>query len=142
MRQFKIQSDKLTDRDRNIERYFVDVNNMPDLTPEEEMEYAVKAREGCEASRLKLVECNLKFVISVAKMYQRGNPVTTLGDLVNEGNVGLIAASHKFDPTMGFKFISYAVWYIRARIQEFLSRDARTIKIPGRKIWALIYHTA
>ncbi|MEG0795446.1 MAG: RNA polymerase sigma factor RpoD/SigA, partial [Odoribacter sp.] len=102
------------------------------LTPEEEVGLAKKIKNGDTEAREKLVLCNLRFVVSVAKQYQ--NHGLTLGDLINEGNVGLIKAAECFDETKGFKFISYAVWWIRQSILQAMAENARLIRLPLNKI--------
>ena len=96
---------------KSIEQYFAEISKFELLTVEEELDLAVKISEGDEQARNKLVKANLRFVISVAKQYQ--NQGLSLSDLINEGNLGLIRATRSFDVTRGFKFISYAVWWIR-----------------------------
>ena len=114
MRSFKI-SQSITDRqDASLNSYFKDVSRQPMISQEEEIELTKKIKEGNEVAVKKLVEANLRFVISVAKQYQ--NKGLALVDLIQEGNIGLIEAARKFDETRGFRFISYAVWWIRQAI--------------------------
>jgi len=134
MRKFKVSKEIYTDRNDNINRYFDDVNKIPDLSADEEHEIAKLSKQGCEKSRNKLIKSNLKFAISVAKAYQNSNSLLNLNDLINEANLGLVEASETFEPEYGFKFISFAVWHIRRRIQESLSNNSRTIRIPINKI--------
>jgi RNA polymerase primary sigma factor len=135
MRQLKINK-RITSRDsESITKYFNEVNKIPLLTSEEENELANKASAGDEEALDKLVKGNLRFVISVAKQYQnRGLP---LGDLVNDGNFGLIRAAKKFDNNRGFKFISYAVWWIRQAIMQALAEQSRMIRIPNNQTASL-----
>ena len=135
MRQLKI-SKRITNRDsESITKYFNEVNKIPLLTSEEENELALKAASGDGVALDKLVKGNLRFVISVAKQYQnRGLP---LEDIINDGNVGLIKAAKKFDSNRGFKFISYAVWWIRQAILQSLAEQSRMIRIPNNQTASL-----
>lgn len=132
MRSFKI-SQSITDRqDASLNSYFKDVSRQPMISQEEEIELTKKIKEGNEAAVKKLVEANLRFVISVAKHYQ--NKGLALVDLIQEGNLGLIEAARKFDETRGFRFISYAVWWIRQAIIKALSDQCRTIRVPTNQV--------
>ena len=132
MRSFKI-SQSITDRqDASLNSCFKDVSRQPMISQEEEIELTKKIKEGNEAAVKKLVEANLRFVISVAKQYQ--NKGLALVDLIQEGNIGLIEAARKFDETRGFRFISYAVWWIRQAIIKALSDQCRTIRIPANQV--------
>lgn len=132
MRSFKI-SQSITDRqDASLNYYFKDVSRQPMISQEEEIELTKKIKEGDETAVKKLVEANLRFVISVAKQYQ--NKGLALVDLIQEGNLGLLEASRKFDETRGFRFISYAVWWIRQAIIKALSDQCRTIRVPSNQI--------
>ena len=132
MRSFKI-SQSITDRqDASLNSYFKDVSRQPMISQEEEIELTKKIKEGNEAAVKKLVEANLRFVISVAKQYQ--NKGLALVDLIQEGNIGLIEAARRFDETRGFRFISYAVWWIRQAIIKALSDQCRTIRIPANQV--------
>lgn len=134
MRQLKI-TPSLTVRTKAAEDYLRDINRLETITPEEETELAIRIQEGDDDAFRSLVEANLRFVFSVAKQYQgRG---MELMDLVNEGNIGLMKAALKFDPTRGFKFISYAVWWIRQQILQALSEQARLIRLPLNQVGAL-----
>jgi RNA polymerase primary sigma factor len=114
MRQLKIAT-QITNRDsQSVEKYLQDISKIPMIIPEEETTLAQKIRAGDERALEKLVKSNLRFVVSVAKQYQHQG--LTLSDLINEGNLGLIKAAQRFDETKGFKFISYAVWWIRQSI--------------------------
>lgn len=127
MNQIKI-TQSVTERTRTVEEYLRDVSRIPMITVEEESELAGRIRAGDEAARRKLVEANLRFVVSVAKMYTgRG---LDLPDLINEGNAGLIKAADKFDPTRGFKFISYAVWWVRQSILQAIAENGRMVRLP------------
>lgn len=133
MRELKI-TNSITNRDEGtLNKYLADVSNIEMITVEEEIELARKIRvEDDEQAMNKLVRSNLRFVISVAKQYQgQGLP---LQDLINEGNMGLIKAATKFDETKGFKFISYAVWWIRQSILQALSEQSRTVRVPYNQI--------
>ena len=131
MKQFKIQK-TLTDRsEKSVEKYFNDVNKQKEISPEEEVELSNRIKEGDEKALEELVVANLKFAISVAKKYQ--NMGLELTDLINEANIGLIKAAERFDSSRGFKFISYAVWWIRQSILQALSEKNRMIKIPSNK---------
>ena len=132
MRQLKITK-QITGRESySIEKYLQEIGKIHVLSPEEEADLAKKIRSGDRAAREKLVLSNLRFVVSVAKQYQ--NHGLTLGDLINEGNVGLIKAAECFDETKGFKFISYAVWWIRQSILQAIAENARLIRLPLNKI--------
>lgn len=132
MRSFKI-SQSITDRqDASLNSYFKDVSRQPMISQEEEIELTKKIKEGNEAAVKKLVEANLRFVISVAKQYQ--NKGLALVDLIQEGNLGLLEAARKFDETRGFRFISYAVWWIRQAIIKAISDQCRTIRIPANQV--------
>ena len=135
MKQFKVSKEIYTLRNDNINSYFNEVNSMEMLTPEEENLLAVKMSQGCQESKDRIIRANLKFVISVAKSYHRNNSFLTLEDLINEGNFGMIEAAEKFDPSYGFKFISFAVWHIRRRIRECITKNSRHIKIPENHVW-------
>lgn len=137
MRQLKI-SQKITNRDssKSFEKYLSDVRSIKSFeTPDDEYQCALKAYSGDKDAIKELVERNLKFVISVAKQYACS--LAPLEELVNEGNYGLIEAAEKFEPSRGFKFISYAVWYIRKNITDYMNRHSRSIRIPINKITEL-----
>ena len=125
-------SERITNRETNsFKRYLLEVDNIERLTTDEEYEVAMKAYEGDEVAKDELITKNLRFVISVAKQYETKD--LKLEELVNEGNIGLIKAANRFDPTKGFKFISYAVWWIRRCILEYITKNSRTIKITANK---------
>ncbi len=135
MRQLKI-SQSITNRDsKTLEKYFNEVSKEDLLTPEQEVDLARRIRTGDKQAHEKLVKANLRFVVSVAKQYQHSK--VPLNDLINEGNIGLVKAAQKFDETKGFKFISYAVWWIRQSIMQALADNSRFIRIPVNKVGAL-----
>lgn len=132
MRQLKI-TNKITNRDSDsIKSYLNEINKIKQLTEEEEIYLAEESQKGDEKARQKLITGNLRFVISVAKQYQ-GKGIN-FEDLVNEGNYGLIKAAERFDQTRGFKFISYAVWWIRQSILEALANNSRMVRLPTNQI--------
>jgi RNA polymerase primary sigma factor len=132
MRQFKI-SNTITNRDGNtVEKYFTEVGKQPLLSVEEEVALAKKIKKGDQNALDKLVKANLRFVVSVAKQFQYAK--IPFNDLINEGNLGLIKAAKLFDETRGFKFISYAVWWIRQSIMKALSDHSRLVRVPANKI--------
>lgn len=132
MRQLKITK-QITGRESySIEKYLQEIGKIHVLSPDEEANLAKKIKNGDSEARERLVLCNLRFVVSVAKQYQ--NHGLTLGDLINEGNMGLIKAAECFDETKGFKFISYAVWWIRQSILQAIAENARLIRLPLNKI--------
>lgn len=132
MRQLKITK-QITGRESySIEKYLQEIGKIHVLSPDEEANLAKKIKSGDRDARERLVLSNLRFVVSVAKQYQ--NHGLTLGDLINEGNMGLIKAAECFDETKGFKFISYAVWWIRQSILQAIAENARLIRLPLNKI--------
>lgn len=131
MKQFKIQQQITLRNERSIEKYFTEVSKEGVVTPKEEIELARKIKKGDAVAKEKLIKANLRFVISVAKNYQ--NNGLDLSDLINEGNIGLIRAAEDFDETKGFKFISYAVWWIRQSIIQSIADNKRVVKIPSNK---------
>ncbi|MBK7763928.1 MAG: RNA polymerase sigma factor RpoD/SigA [Bacteroidetes bacterium] len=132
MRQLKIAT-QITNRDSQaVEKYLQDISRIPMINAEEETVLAQKIRIGDNAALDKLVKSNLRFVVSVAKQYQHQG--LTLSDLINEGNLGLIKAAQRFDETKGFKFISYAVWWIRQSILQALAEQGRLVRLPQNKI--------
>jgi len=127
---------QITNRDsQSLDQYFADIGKIKLITPDEEVELAVKIRNGDANALEKLIKANLRFVISIAKMYQ--NQGLSLSDLINEGNIGLIKAASRFDETRGFKFISYAVWWIRQGITSAIADQTRVIRLPLNRIAAL-----
>jgi RNA polymerase primary sigma factor len=135
MRQLKISQNITTRENQSLEKYFQDVNRIDMITSEEEAELSKRIKEGDQAALEKLVRSNLRFVVSVAKQYQNKN--LTLNDLINEGNIGLIRAAEKFDHTRGFKFISYAVWWIRQSIMQAIAEKSRMVRMPLNRVGTL-----
>lgn len=132
MRQLKIAT-QITNRDSQaVEKYLQEVSKIPLITAEEETVLAQKIRMGDKRALEKLTTANLRFVVSVAKQYQHQG--LSLSDLINEGNLGLIKAAQRFDETKGFKFISYAVWWIRQSILQALAEQGRLVRLPQNKI--------
>jgi RNA polymerase primary sigma factor len=120
---------QITNREEaSLDKYLSEISKEPLLTPEEEVELAIKARDGDVKAAERLIRSNLRFVVSVAKQYQ--NQGLSLNDLINEGNLGLIKAVKRFDVTRGFKFISYAVWWIRQSIIQALNDNSKIVRIP------------
>jgi RNA polymerase primary sigma factor len=120
---------------QSLERYLQEIGEVPLLTPDEEIKLAKRIRKGDQAALEKLTKSNLRFVVSVAKQYQ--NQGLSLGDLINEGNLGLIKAAKRFDETRGYKFISYAVWWIRQSILQALAEQSRVVRLPLNRVGAL-----
>lgn len=132
MRQLKITK-QITNRDtKSLEKYFQEINKIDLITADEEVELAQRIKQGDQEALEKLVNANLRFVVSAAKQYQ--NRGLSLTDLINEGNLGLVKAAKRFDETRGFKFISYAVWWIRQSILQALSKNGKSIRLPQNKI--------
>ena len=132
MRQLKITKQITQRTDESISRYFQEISKYSMITAEEEVELSVRIRNGDAAALEKLVVSNLRFVISVAKQYQ--NQGLSFSDLINEGNVGLVKAAERFDETRGFKFISYAVWWIRQSIIQAISDQTRIVRLPLNRL--------
>lgn len=135
MRQLKIAV-KVTNRDTaSLDKYLQEIGKVDLITADQEVELARRIKEGDQVAMEKLVKANLRFVVSVAKQYQ--NQGLSLPDLINEGNLGLIKAAQRFDETRGFKFISYAVWWIRQSILQALAEQARIVRLPLNKIGSI-----
>ena len=135
MKQLKITK-SITNRDAGtLEKYLQDIAKESLISPEEEVELAQRIKEGDQRALDRLVKANLRFVVSVAKQYQ--NQGLSLQDLINEGNLGLIKAAQRFDETRGFKFISYAVWWIRQSILQAVAEQARIIRLPLNQVGAV-----
>ncbi|MBN1637479.1 MAG: sigma-70 family RNA polymerase sigma factor [Ignavibacteriales bacterium] len=120
---------------QSLDKYLQEIGKVDLLKPEEEIDLAVEIKKGHHSALEKLVKANLRFVVSVAKQYQ--NQGLSLGDLINEGNLGLIKAAERFDQTRGFKFISYAVWWIRQAILQALAEQSRIVRLPLNRVGAL-----
>lgn len=132
MRQLKI-SQSITNRESaSLQQYLSDIAKIPMVTPQEEVILTEKIRQGDQAALERLASANLRFVVSVAKQYESSG--FTLGDLINEGNLGLIKAAKRFDETKGFKFISYAVWWIRQSILQAINDQSRMVRLPANKV--------
>ena len=139
MREFKIIN-RITNTTDNISRYFSEINKYEILTPEKEAELAVKSKNGDLKAKELILKSNLRFVVSVAKAY--ASPQNPLEDLISEGNKGLVESIETFDPSTGFKFISYAVWHIRKNIFLYLNNVSRSVRIPSNITQQLRqYHT-
>jgi RNA polymerase primary sigma factor len=132
MRQLKITKSITNRESQSLEKYLQEIGKVELITPEEEVRLAAKIRQGCQKSLDRLTKANLRFVVSVAKQYQ--NQGLSLPDLINEGNLGLIKAAQRFDETRGFKFISYAVWWIRQSILQALAEQSRIVRLPLNKV--------
>src|SRR5438046_6012254 len=132
MRQLKITKSINNRESQSLEKYLQEIGKVELITPEEEVKLAILIKQGDQFALDKLTKANLRFVVSVAKQYQ--NQGLTLPDLINEGNVGLIKAAQRFDETRGFKFISYAVWWIRQSILQALAEQSRIVRLPLNKV--------
>ena len=135
MRQLKITKQVTNRETASLDKYLQEIGKVDLITAEEEVELAQRIKEGDEIALEKLTKANLRFVVSVAKQYQ--NQGLTLPDLINEGNLGLIKAARRFDETRGFKFISYAVWWIRQSILQALAEQSRIVRLPLNKIGSI-----
>lgn len=135
MRQLKITKSITNRESQSLEKYLQEIGKVELITPEEEVILARRIRENDQRALEKLVNANLRFVVSVAKQYQ--NQGLTLSDLINEGNLGLIKAAKRFDETRGFKFISYAVWWIRQSILQALAEHSRIVRLPLNRVGSL-----
>ncbi len=128
MREIKINKQFTNRHDKSLDKYLTEISRITAISTDEEVQLSIRIREGDKNSLHRLVTANLRFVVSVSKQYQ--NQGLSLGDLINEGNFGLIKAAKRFDETRGFKFISYAVWWIRQSILQALADQSRTIRLP------------
>jgi RNA polymerase primary sigma factor len=135
MRQLKITKSITNRESASLERYLQEIGKVDLITADEEVKLAKRIKAGDKAALERLTKANLRFVVSVAKQYQ--NQGLTLSDLINEGNLGLIKAAQRFDETKGFKFISYAVWWIRQSIMQALAEQSRIVRLPLNKVGSL-----
>src|SRR6476469_1176387 len=132
MRQLKITKSITNRESQSLEKYLQEIGKVELITPEEEVKLATLIKQGDQRALDRLTKANLRFVVSVAKQYQ--NQGLSLPDLINEGNLGLIKAAQRFDETRGFKFISYAVWWIRKSILQSLAEQSRIVRLPLNKV--------
>src|ERR1022692_857857 len=135
MRQLEIAKQVTNRETASLDKYLQEIGKVDLITAEEEVELAKKIKAGDHEALTRLTKANLRFVVSVSKQYQ--NQGLSLPDLINEGNLGLIKAAQRFDETRGFKFISYAVWWIRQSILQALAEQSRIVRLPLNKIGAL-----
>src|SRR5438132_2919007 len=135
MRQLKITKSITNRESQSLEKYLQEIGKVELIGPEEEVRLARMIKHGDQAALEKLTKANLRFVVSVSKQYQ--NQGLSLPDLINEGNLGLIKAAQRFDETRGFKFISYAVWWIRQSILQALAEQSRIVRLPLNKIGSI-----
>src|SRR5665648_1251287 len=135
MRQLKIIKQVTNREDQTLDKYLNEISKIKLITVEEEVDLAIRIHKGDLNARDRLINANLRFVISISKQYQ--NQGLSLVDLINEGNLGLVEAAQRFDETRGFKFISYAVWWIRQGILQALAEQARIVRLPVNKIGSI-----
>lgn len=137
MRQLKIVK-QITNREtESLDKYLQEIGKIDLITADDEVRLTQRIKEGDQGALEKMVKANLRFVVSVAKQYQNQNNGLTLGDLINEGNVGLVKAAMRFDETRGFKFISYAVWWIRQSIMQAIAEQSRVVRVPLNRVGSL-----
>src|SRR5438046_4277831 len=136
MRQLKITKSITNRESQSLEKYLQEIGKVDLITPEEEVKLARLIKQGDQKALDRLTKANLRFVVSVAKQYQ--NQGLSLPDLINEGNLGLIKAAQRFDESKGFKFISYAVWWIRQSIIKALAEQSRLVRLPSNKLGSLM----
>ena len=132
MRQLKITKSITNRESQSLEKYLQEIGKVDLISPEEEVQLAIRIKQGDQRALDRLTKANLRFVVSVAKQYQ--NQGLSLPDLINEGNLGLIKAAQRFDETRGFKFISYAVWWIRQSVLQALAEQSRIVRLPLNKV--------
>ena len=135
MRQLKILKNITNRESQSLDKYFQEIGKIDLITADDEVDLTIKIRGGDHLALEKLTKANLRFVVSVAKQYQ--NQGLSLGDLINEGNLGLIKAGQRFDETRGFKFISYAVWWIRQSIMQAIAEQSRIVRLPLNRVASL-----
>src|SRR3990170_8156845 len=135
MRQLKIIKQITNRESQSLDKYLTEIGKVDVITAEQEVELTKRIKAGDHMALEKLTKANLSFVVSVAKQYQ--NHGLSLNDLINEGNVGLIKAASRFDETRGFKFISYAVWWIRQSIMQALAEQSRIVRLPLNRVGSL-----
>ena len=135
MRQLKITKSITNRESASLDKYLQEISREELISADEEVQLAQRIKNGDQRALEKLVKANLRFVVSVAKQYQHQG--LTLPDLINEGNLGLIKAAQRFDETRGFKFISYAVWWIRQSILQALAEQARIVRLPLNQVGSL-----
>lgn len=137
MRQLKIVK-QITNREtESLDKYLQEIGKIDLITADDEVKLTQRIKGGDQGALEKMVKANLRFVVSVAKQYQNQNTGLTLGDLINEGNVGLVKAAMRFDETRGFKFISYAVWWIRQSIMQAIAEQSRVVRVPLNRVGSL-----